>query len=309
VPSPGPGEVLVRVAYSSLNYKDALSAHGNKGVTWQFPHQPGIDAAGTVTASSSELFSEGDQVIVCGYDLGMNTAGGLAEYIRVPASWVVALPEGLSLRDSMILGTAGFTAALCVEKLLTMGATPDDGEVVVTGATGGVGSMALMLLQRLGFQAVAVTGKPDCEDKLLALGAARVIARDAVSEAVKKPMLKPEWAHGIDTAGGDILVNVLKSLAYGGSVACCGLVQSPALNTTVLPFILRGINLLGVDCVELPLTQKAAMWQRLGGEWQLGNLDQVAQTVSLEQVPEHLERIYCGDNVGRILVDLTTEAP
>ncbi|MDX1597537.1 MAG: YhdH/YhfP family quinone oxidoreductase, partial [Marinobacter sp.] len=259
-------EVLIRVSHSSLNYKDALSASGNKGVTRNFPHTPGIDAAGKVIESATGEPSVGSQVIVTGYDLGMNTDGGFGEYIRVPASWCVALPKGWDSRTAMIYGTAGLTAGLCVQKLLKMGATPEQGKVAVSGASGAVGSVAVELLSALGFEVVAISGKQDHADELKTLGASEVIGRDALA-AEKKPMLKPVFANAVDTVGGQPLAELLKQIQPGGSVSCCGLVAGPQLETTVLPFILRGVNLLGVDSVEIPLADKASVWRKFAGDW------------------------------------------
>lgn len=298
------GDVLIRVAYSSLNFKDALSAHGNRGVTRQYPHAPGIDAAGVVESDSSGQFQPGESVLVTGYDLGMNTAGGLAQYIRVPANWVVRLPAGLTARDCMIYGTAGLTAALCVGKLLSMGASPADGGVIVTGATGGVGSIAVALLSKLGFVVSAATGKLDAGERLIALGAQNIIDRDTLIENLKRPMLKPQWAHGVDCLGGEHLFGIVKSLHYGGSVAACGLAAGADFNASVFPFILRGVNLLGVDSVELPLSVKQQMWDRLAGEFALPDLDRLATEISLEQVPSHLAQMVNGHALGRYLVNL-----
>lgn len=297
------GELLIRVSYSSLNYKDALSALGNPGVTRNFPHTPGIDAVGEIEQSSSDAFAVGDQVIVTGYDLGMNTDGGLAEYIRVPASWALPLPDGLAARQAMVLGTAGLTAGLCVEKLLHMGAAPEHGQVLVTGATGGVGSVAVALLSKLGFKVAASTGKPAQEAMLRELGARDIIARDELSEAVKKPLLKPRWHYAIDCVGGDTLVNVLKSLMPSGSVACCGLAGSADFPASVLPFILRDINLLGVDSVEIPLARKRAIWQLFAGDWALPNLEPIVTEVSLEQSVDYLSQFVTGQIAGRIVVN------
>ena len=239
------GELLVRVKYSSLNYKDALSASGNRGVTKSFPHTPGIDAAGIVEASSVAEFALGDEVIITGYDLGMNTAGGFGQYIRIPASWALKRPKGLSLREAMVLGTAGLTAALCVDKLEQSGLTPHAGVVLVTGATGGVGSVAVALLASLGYRVAASTGKAEQADYLKSLGAEQVVLREDLQAGTDKPMLKEQWAGAVDCVGGDILFNVVKSLRYGASVACCGLMAGVAFKGSVLPFILRGVNLLG----------------------------------------------------------------
>lgn len=296
------GDLLIQVYYSSLNYKDALSAKGMPGVTKSYPHTPGIDAAGVVVATSSEDFSVDEEVIVIGFDLGMNTPGGYGEYIRVPANWAVKRPGNLSLRESMILGTAGFTAALCLEKLEQMGATSADGPVLVTGATGGVGSVAIALLSQRGFEVVACTGKKDKEEYLKELGAASVIDRADLSAENARPMLSASWAHAIDTAGGEILSNVLKSLRYGGSVSACGLVASASFSATVLPFILRGINLLGIDSVELPIEAKRETWNRLAGDWKLSNLDMMCTETKLENIGQSIDRILQGQMVGRVLL-------
>jgi len=297
-------DLLVAVQYSSLNFKDALSAAGKPGVTRKYPHTPGIDAAGLVIEDKSGSFKPGDKVIVSGYDLGMNTSGGLAQRIRVPASWVIPLPEGLTLVEAMCIGTAGFTAALCVGKLLRMGAKPEDGTVVVSGATGGVGSFSIAILSKLGFSVAALTGKPETSERLKALGATQIIARSELEEVSKKPMLAPQWAHAIDCVGGDILTNILKTLQYGGSAAICGLTASVSFDTTVLPFILRNINLLGVDCVELPLSRKKENWQALAAEFKLADFEAMAEKITLAQAPEYLERILKGQAVGRYVVEI-----
>ncbi|MBK3756890.1 YhdH/YhfP family quinone oxidoreductase [Stutzerimonas frequens] len=298
------GEVLIRVRYSSLNFKDALSASGNRGVTRSYPHTPGIDAAGVVASSSVAEFAEGDEVIVTGYDLGMNTAGGFGQYIRVPVAWVIKRPQGLSLRDAMILGTAGLTAALCVDKLEQAGLEPGDAPVLVTGATGGVGSIAVALLASLGYKVAAVTGKADQADFLTRLGATQIVERAALQAGVEKALLKEQWIGAVDTVGGDILFNVVKSLQRGASVACCGLTAGTHFQASVLPFILRGVNLLGVDSVEIPLVVKASMWDKLSLQWKLPNLDELTHEINLEQLPEAIERILAGGQVGRVLVRL-----
>ncbi|ANF27079.1 YhdH/YhfP family quinone oxidoreductase [Stutzerimonas stutzeri] len=298
------GEVLIRVSYSSLNYKDALSASGNRGVTRNFPHTPGIDAAGTVAESSVADFSVGDEVIVTGYDLGMNTAGGFGQFIRVPAAWVIKRPVGLSLREAMALGTAGLTAALCIDKLEQAGLEPTDAPILVTGATGGVGSIAIALLSRLGYKVAAVTGKAEQGDFLRKLGATQIVERSALQAGTEKPLLKEQWAGAVDTVGGDILFNVVKSLQRGASVACCGLTAGTNFQANVLPFILRGVNLLGVDSVEIPLVVKASMWDKLSVQWKLPNLDDLVHEISLEQLPEAIERTLAGQQTGRMLVRL-----
>ncbi|MBD9484419.1 YhdH/YhfP family quinone oxidoreductase [Pseudomonas sp. PDM14] len=298
------GDVLVRVQYSSLNYKDALSASGNRGVSRNYPHTPGIDAAGVVEDSRVAEFAVGDEVLVTGYDLGMNTSGGFAQYIRVPAAWLIKRPAGLSLRESMLLGTAGLTAALCIDKLEQAGLTPEAGQVLVTGATGGVGSIAVALLARLGYSVAASTGKAEQSEFLRQLGAQQIVLRSELQEGADKPMLKERWAGAVDTVGGDILFNVVKSLRYGGSVACCGLTAGVGFKGSVMPFILRGVNLLGVDSVELPLVVKASMWDKLSVQWKLGNLDGLAREIGLEALPKAIEQILAGKLVGRVLVNL-----
>ena len=298
------GEILVEVLYSSVNYKDAMSATGVPGVTREYPHQPGIDAAGIIRESTYPNLPLGEEVIVIGFDLGMNTPGGFGQFIRVPSDWVVPLPAGLSLRESMILGTAGLTAALCMEKLEWMNAQPQDGPVLVTGATGGVGSVAVSLLASLGFEVVAMTGKEAQHDYLKALGASEIVSREALGEVSARPMLKPAFAHAIDTVGGDILTNVVKSLQPQGSVAICGLVASANFDVSVLPFILRGVNVLGVDSVELPLEDKARNWQRLAEEWRLPTLEQMTLEIGLEEISETVDSLMSGSVVGRTLVKL-----
>ena len=298
------GSVSIEVHYSSVNYKDALSASGSKAVTREYPHVPGIDAAGTVLASTDSNFAVGDEVVVTGYDLGMNTAGGFGQQVTVPGGWVTKLPVGLSLHDSMVLGTAGLTAGLCVNKLLLNGITPEAGKVLVTGATGGVGIIACALLVKLGFEVVASTGKLAETAKLTALGVSEVISREAFSEENPRPMLKESYAAAVDVAGGTTLVNVIKSLSYGGSVAACGLVDSPALSATVLPFILRGVNLLGVDSVELPLDQKQQIWNQFANEWALTDIDSLAETIVLAELPAVLAKVLAGGAIGRYVLDL-----
>lgn len=296
-------DVLIRVHYSSVNYKDALSAAGNKGVSRNFPHTPGIDAAGEVVWDKSGRFPAGLQVVVTGYDLGMNTAGGFAQYICVPPDWVLALPSGLSMRDAMAYGTAGLTAALCVQKLQRMG-LPAEGEVLVTGASGGVGSVALNLLTKLGHDVVAVSGKESARTYLQELGAKQVLSREVFLQDAAKPMLKPRWSGAVDVCGGEILAATVKSLAYGCSVAACGLVNSAELPLNVFPFILRDVNLLGVDSVELPLVDKGHIWRRFAAEWSLPQILDGVQEITLEQLPQVLPKLLAGESQGRYVVSL-----
>ncbi|MDD3717974.1 MAG: YhdH/YhfP family quinone oxidoreductase [Actinomycetota bacterium] len=304
------GDVVIRVLYSSVNYKDALSASGNRGVTRNFPHTPGIDAAGTVEEDASGRFSPGDEALVTGYDLGMNTSGGLAEFIRVPADWVVRLPAGLTLKESMIYGTAGFTAALSVRRLTTAGVKPGDGEVLVTGASGGVGSIAMRILAKLGYTVVAAAGLMDesefakYEKKLEDLGASRVIPASEVDDTSGKLMLKPVWPNAIDTVGGNVLATVVKSTAYGGFVTTCGNAAGHELDLNVYPFILRGVSLLGVDSVECPMEPRLEVWEKLAGEWKLDNLEELSAEVSLEEVEERIQLLLAKASKGRTVVKI-----
>jgi len=302
------GKVWIRVTHSSLNYKDALSASGNKGVTRKYPHTPGIDAAGTLLDDDGTETS----VIVTGYDLGMNTSGGFGEYICVPSNWVVTPNPFDSARTAMIYGTAGLTAGLCVQKLLEAGkATPQDGPILVTGATGSVGSVAVEILSLLGFEVVAVTGKVDThKDRLMELGAKQVVGRE-ILESTSKPLLKPIYAHGIDTVGGSPLAELLKQIKSGGSVACCGLVAGPQLETTVLPFILRGVNLLGVDSVEIPLQDKKEVWEKLATSWRCPQSEAMARDIGRHELDACLKAYLKGQSAGKIVLDhsLTQESP
>jgi len=298
------GDILVRVSYSSLNYKDALSASGNRGVTKQYPHTPGIDAAGVIEESSSDSFHPGDEVIITSYDLGMNTPGGFGQYIRVPAGWVLKLPEHLTLKESMVYGTAGFTAALSVYKMEQHGVTPDQGEILVTGATGGVGSLAVTILAKAGYHVVAASGKPEEKQFLIDLGAKEVIHRDAVRDATGRPLLKGRWAGVIDTVGGDILATAIKSTKYGGVITCCGNVASADLPTSVLPFILRGVSLIGIDSGNCPMDIRLSLWNRLAGEWKIEALDRLTNEISLEELDQNIELILKGKLKGRTVVNL-----
>lgn len=297
------GELLVRVQYSSLNYKDALSAAGNPGVTRNFPHTPGIDAAGTVESSDDDRFKPGDAVIVTGYDLGMNTPGGLGQYIRIPADWAVPMPAGLSPRESMIIGTAGLTAALCLVKLETMG-LESGGSIVVSGASGGVGSFAVALLAKLGYSPVASTGSADAAAWLESLGAADIIDRSVLAAEDKRPMAGEKWHGAIDTVGGVTLANIIKELRYGASVAVVGLVGGTDIPTTVFPFILRDVNLLGIDSVEISHQRRLETWGRLASEWKLDNLEELANEIGLDEVPGQLDGLLSGSVRGRTLVNL-----
>lgn len=298
------GDVLIRVQYSSLNYKDALAATGHSGVVRQLPHIPGVDAAGIVVESRSADVAIGAEVLVTGHELGAGRFGGWSEYVQVPADWVVARPAGLSLREAMIHGTAGFTAAQCVMALEHHGILPESGEVIVTGATGGVGSLAVLLLARLGYSVVAVTGKADQHDRLRAWGATRVLSRQEVDVDPGKPLLAACWAGAVDTVGGNTLATLLRQCKHRGCVTACGLVGGANLAMTVYPFLLRGVTLCGIDSAACPREPRLEIWRRLAGPWKLENLDSLATIVSLEELPQQVARILRGEIVGRVLVNV-----
>ncbi len=298
------GDLLVRVHYSSLNYKDALSASGNRGVTRRYPHTPGIDAAGVVAESASPLFHAGDEVIVSGFDLGMNKPGGFGQYVRVPAGWAVRKPAGLTLAETMIYGTAGFTAAQCIERLLDRGLKADDGKILVTGATGGVGSMAVAILAKLGFTVTAATGKTAEEPFLRDLGAAEVLARDKAVDTSGRALLKEKWAGVVDTVGGDILATAIKSTRYSGTVTCCGNAASPDLPLTVYPFILRGVSLIGIDSAQCPTSVREVIWEKLAGPWRPEKLAGMAEECTLTEITSRIDAMLRGRIRGRVVVTL-----
>ena len=301
------GEVLVRVAYSSLNYKDALSATGHPGVTRVFPHVPGVDLAGTVAQSGVYEFVEGDRVLATGFDLGASRWGGFAEYARVPQDWIVPLPEGLSLRESMILGTAGFTAGLSVDALQKHGVEPQQGEVLVTGASGGVGSMAVAILAKLGYHVAAVTGKTTAHQYLRELGAERILGREEVDDRSGRPLLHARWAGAVDTVGGNILATVLRAARHGGCVTTCGLTAGNELPMTVYPFILRGVALAGIDAAWGPIPLRHESWRRLAGPWKPDNLEKMATLVELGDLSPRIEEILAGRITGRVVVKIAPE--
>jgi acrylyl-CoA reductase (NADPH) len=296
-------DLLIRVKYSSVNYKDALSASGNKGVTRRFPHVPGVDAAGTVVQSKSSAFTEGDEVLVTGFDLGMNTWGGFGEYISVPAAWALKLPLGLTMHQAMAYGTAGLTAALSVHQLVKGGVTPASGQVAVSGASGGVGSIATAILAKLGFSVAAISGKSDDVFLLNTLGAKQIINRNEfIATYNSKPLSRPAFAAGVDTTGGDILSGMLKATQYGGVVTCCGMVAGTDLHTTIFPFILRGVHLAGIDSVMAPMKQRQLMWQLQATDWKPDNLNQLSQDIGLNELPDKLDEILKGKAKGRYVL-------
>lgn len=296
-------EVLVKVHYSSLNYKDALSASGNKGVTRNYPHTPGIDAVGTIEKSNSTTFNVGDEVIVTSYDLGMNTDGGFAEYIQVPAAWTVKLPKEMTMKEAMIYGTAGLTAGISVLRLTEL-VKPTDGKIAVSGATGGVGALSVSLLSKLGYTVVAITGKATECDYLIGLGAEEVLLRSEIESFDQKPLLKPLFAGAIDTVGGVILENIIKSTAPMGAITCCGNVASPQMNLTVFPFILRGVTLIGIDSQNYPMQYREQVWNKLAQEWKPTPLDNTCHTISIDDIPKYIAHMLKGQLVGRTVISI-----
>lgn len=298
------GDVVVRVKYSSLNYKDALSANGNRGVTKTYPHTPGIDAAGVVVDSSDPAWRTGDEVICSGYDLGMNTDGGFAQYIRVPHGWVVRKPETLSLLESMQLGTAGFTAALCVLGLVFNNVTPEKGPILITGATGGVGTIAIRLLAQLGYSLTAVSGKVEASPFLRDLGVAEVIDRTTFLANRDRGLLPGKWAGVVDTVGGQILATAIKGTDFDGVVTCCGNAASGDLPLNVYPFILRGVHLLGVYAANCPMDKRLLVWEKLSSEWKIDRLDSLTRIIGLEALDEEISKMLAGQSKGRCVVQL-----
>ena len=296
-------EILIKVHYSSLNYKDALSASGNKGVTRKYPHTPGIDAVGTIEKSNSKTFKVGDEVIVTSYDLGMNTDGGFAEYVQVPSEWALKLPAKMTMKEAMIFGTAGLTAGMSVLRLTEM-VKPEQGKIAVSGATGGVGALSVSLLSRLGYSVVAITGKETEFDYLFNLGAKEVLLRSEIENFDKKPLLKPLFAGAIDTVGGTILENIIKSTNSIGTITCCGNVASPKLELTVFPFILRGISLIGIDSQNYPMNYRKDVWEKLSDEWKPTQLEDTCSEIRLGEVESKIKLMLQGKLKGRTILKL-----
>lgn len=300
----GENEVIIKATYSSLNYKDALSSVGNHGVTRVFPHITGVDVAGEIVETKSNIFKVGQKVIVTGYDLGMNTNGGHSQYVKVPASWVVAIPSSLSDKEAMIYGTAGLTAALSINELIDNNITQESGDILVTGATGGVGSLAVAILSKLGFNVVALSGKEDKISYLKEIGASEVVLREEFLKDSSKALLKPRFTGVIDTTGGDILSTALKQTNYDGVVTCCGLTASSSLNTNIFPFILRGVRLIGIDSVECILDKKQDAWEKLASKYNVKNLNEITNEISLDGIKDAYEKLLNGTAVGRYLVKI-----
>lgn len=298
------GNVLIKVKYSSVNYKDALSAIGNKGVTRNYPHTPGIDAAGIVESSNDERFQAGDQVLVTGYDLGMNTDGGFSEYIRVPGNWPVKIPVGLTLKESMVYGTAGFTAALSVKKLVDHLQRNKFNKILVTGATGGVGSTAIILLNKLGYDVVAATGKLDKKELLLELGATEVIHRDEVDETSEKLLMSSQFDGAIDTVGGNTLATAIKMVNYDGVVTCCGNVRGDTFESSIYPFILRGTHLIGIYSADCPRELRLEIWDLLANEWKIDFNEKRINTISFDQLEDTINSLLNGNHSGRTILKI-----
>ena len=294
------GFVQIKVSHSSLNYKDALSASGNKGVTRNYPFVPGIDAAGVISDANSSQFKEGEEVLVTGYDMGMNTPGGFGEYINVPAAWVVKKPVNLSSLEAMSIGTAGLTAAASVLKILES-SQASDLPVLVSGATGGVGSISVMLISKLGKEVTAVTGKSSSIDFLNSIGANNIIMRDEYLETPNKVMERPLFSCAIDTVGGSILSKMFPQISPHGVVACCGNVGGVEVNTTVFPFILRGISLCGIDSAESPIEFKRSLWDKFANEWML-DLSSTIKIVTKKNLDQEIDLILKGGQQGRVVL-------
>ena len=298
------GEVLIKVAYSSINYKDGLASIPEGKIVRSYPFVPGIDLAGVVVSSKDPRYSEGDQVIATSYEIGVSHYGGYSEYARIPADWIVPLPENLSLKEAMIYGTAGLTAALSVQRLEENGLSPEKGKVLVTGATGGVGSIAVAILSKRGYDVVASTGKASEHDYLHKLGAKEVVSRDEVYNGKVKALDRQLWAGCVDPVGGESLAAILSKIEYNGSVAVSGLTGGGNVPTTVFPFILRGINLLGIDSVYCPMEVRKPLWQRMASDFKPDVLDLISKEISLEELPQTLPIILQGQARGRFIVKI-----
>ena len=299
------GEVLIAVQYSSVNYKDGLASIPNGNIVRSYPFVPGIDLAGVVVSSTDSRFKEGDEVIATSYGIGVSHYGGYSQYARIPADWIVPLPAGLTLKEAMIIGTAGFTAALSVQRLEENGMTPDLGHVLVTGATGGVGSFAVSILSKLGYTVEASTGKESEHEYLKQLGAHTILSREEVYNGKIPALGKQKWAAAIDPVGGESLAAILSQMQYGGSVAVSGLTAGTKVPTTVFPFILRGVNLLGIDSVECPMEKRLAVWNRLATDFKPSHLEQLIQKeVTLQELPDVFSTLLKGEARGRIIVKL-----
>ena len=299
-----PGEVLIKTAYSSVNFKDALAATGAGKIIRRFPCVGGIDLSGTVVESTSSRFKVGQEVIATSYDIGVAHHGGYSEYCRIPEGWVVAMPEGLDLFGAMALGTAGFTAGLAVERMEHNGLTPSSGPVVVNGATGGVGGIAVDILSGLGYSVTAVTGKSDQDSYLKDIGASDVIHRDTLDLEKIKPLARETWAGAVDNLGGDMLAWMASSVKVGGAIASIGLASSFKLNTTVMPFILRGVSLLGIDSVNAEMTIRQRVWERLASDMKPQHINQIVSQIEFDELPTVFAKVMKSEMKGRAVVKI-----
>ncbi|MGM9925614.1 MAG: acryloyl-CoA reductase [Bacillus sp. (in: firmicutes)] len=299
------GEVLIRVHYSGVNYKDSLASIPDGNIVNAYPFVPGIDLAGVVVSSDDPSFQEGDEVIATSYEIGVSHFGGYSEYARIPAKWIVPLPKGLTLKEAMVIGTAGFTAALSVQRLKENGVSPEKGKVLVTGATGGVGSFAVSILSNLGYEVEASTGKESEHEYLKQLGAAAVVPREEVYDGKIRALGKQKWAAAVDPVGGEPLASLLSQIQYGGSVAVSGLTAGTKLPTNVFPFILRGVNLLGIDSVYCPMETRLKIWACLAADFKPSNLEAFIQReIALQELPDILPTLLKGEARGRSIIKL-----
>ncbi|MGG0845671.1 NADPH:quinone oxidoreductase family protein [Peribacillus simplex] len=298
-------DVLIRVHYSGVNYKDSLASIPNGNIVSSYPIVPGIDMAGVVVSSEDSRFKKGDEVIATSYGIGVSQSGGYSQFARVPADWIVPLPDGLTMKEAMIIGTAGFTAALSVQRLEENDLTPGQGSVLVTGATGGVGSFAVSILSKLGYSVEASTGKESEHGYLKEIGATTIISREEVYDGKLRALGKQKWSGAVDPVGGEPLASVLSQIKYGGSVAVSGLTAGTSLPATVFPFILRGVNLLGIDSVNCPMDTRLKVWHRLATDFKLTHLEQlIQQEITIDELPDILPTLLKGEARGRTIVKL-----
>jgi putative YhdH/YhfP family quinone oxidoreductase len=296
-------DTLVRVNYSSLNYKDALVAKGHKGIARNYPTIPGVDAVGEIIETTSSNFKAGDKVIVTGHDLGMNTPGGFSEYIKVPSDWLILRPEEISEIEAMIYGTAGITAGICIKEIINAGIKPDSGDVLVTGATGGVGTLAVAILAKLGYSVIASTGKKESHDFLKVIGANKIISREEVLNNSGRPLQKSQWIAAIDNVGGETLSGIISSTGYHGVVCSVGLVASDTFTSTVYPFLLRGIRIIGIDSAERGIEIKRELWDNFRSDWKPECLGEIHRIVKLDDIEPEIEKILKGGQIGKIIID------
>ncbi|OGU58508.1 MAG: quinone oxidoreductase [Ignavibacteria bacterium GWF2_33_9] len=299
------GEVVIQVKYSALNYKDALVFRGHKGISGNYPQTPGIDAAGIVYHSDSPDFKVGDSVIVTGYDLGMNTSGGFQEFIRVPSNWVVPLPEKMTLKEAMVLGTAGFTAALAIHRLQTVGIFPDSGPILVTGATGAVGVCAISILNKIGYKVSASSGKPELYEFLNQIGADEIFSREEILDDSPRPLLRRRWKGVIENVGGKTLESVVKATDKEGAITVIGILSGDNFSSTLYPFILRGIALLGIESAETEYPLRKELWSKLSNEWRIVDFNLICREISFDQIPDELAKMLQGKQSKKIVVRIS----